>query len=186
MYKTVAILSKGEATAIMLDRGQRVRITCVDGGQLADLVFLSYHQGLTLDNLRRFSLNDKDLIYNYDEEPVLEVEEIHSKAETNIIYPGCRRKFYQDVFKKDKDGCRDLLAKALGVQPNELPSTINLFMDYEIKDHRFNTRPSKVKEGDYNTFKALKNCRIAVSACPCESNACRSEGKIKIEISEDK
>jgi uncharacterized protein YcgI (DUF1989 family) len=178
------ILNKGEAKGIVVLNGQTVTISCINRGQLADLVFLDYHQGITLDRLRRFILKCGDELFNSNEEGVLQVTSITSEAHTNILYPGCRRKLYAEKFGKDKDGCRDLLASALGIQPTNLPSTINLFMDFELhsSNYEFKTRTSKAKEGDSVSFHALQNCTIAISACPCEPSSCKTEGKIKVEV----
>jgi uncharacterized protein YcgI (DUF1989 family) len=177
-------LRKGEAKGAVVVKGQYIKITCIHGGQLSDLVFINYHQGITLDRLRRFILKSGDELFDVNEEAVLKVLSIDSASNTNILYPGCRRRFYKERFNKDKDGCRDLLASALGINPSELPSTINLFMDFELdcNSYGFKTEISKVKDGDSVCFGALKNCTIAVSACPCEEDACRTKGEILVEM----
>ena len=178
------ILKKGTAKVVKVTKGQIIKVECTNGGQLADIVFPTYHQGLTLDNLRRFILKEGDLLYDFHEEAVIKVLSIHSDANTNILFPGCRRRIYETSFNKKKDGCRELLASALGITSTQLPSTINLFMDFDIdcKKYRFNTTVSKVKDGDYVIFEILKNCIIAVSACPCEANVCKTEGEIVITV----
>jgi uncharacterized protein YcgI (DUF1989 family) len=177
-------LRKGEAKAVQVAKGQVIKITCNNGGQLADMVFPSYHQGLTLDNLRRFVLREGDLLYDFFEEAVLLVLSIKSDANTNILYPGCRRKLYETTFNKKKDGCRELLARALGIPQIQLPGTINLFMDFNLDctELSFETDVSKAKGGDYVRFRVLKDCIIAVSACPCEPNSCGTEGDIVVEV----
>lgn len=180
------ILNKGEAKGIVVLKGQTIIISCINEGQLADLVFLDYHQGITLDRLGRFILKCGDELFNSNEEGVLRVTSINSTANTNILYPGCRRHLYSEKFGTDKKGCRDLLASALGIPTIALPTTINLFMDFELdsKNYEFTIRPSRVKEGDSISFYALKNCTIAISACPCEPCSCKTEGKIEVRISD--
>lgn len=178
-------LKKGEAKAIEVSKGQIVEIISNGGeGQLADIVFPTYHQGLTLDNNRRLVLKQGDLLYDFSEEAVLEVLSINSDANTNILYPGCRRRIYETRFDKKKDGCRELLASALKIPIKDLPSTINLFMDFNLDctEYGFKTDISKVKNGDYVRFHVLKNCKIAVSACPCEANACKTKGDILVRV----
>lgn len=179
------ILNKGEAKGIVVLEGQKITISCVNGEQLADLVFLDYHQGITLDRLGRFVLKRGDGLFNSYEQAVLRVTSINSTADTNILYPGCRRNLYAKVFGKDKMGCRDLLASALGIPTMALPSTINLFMDFELDslNYKFKIKHSRVKEGDSISFYALKNCTVAISACPCELCSCKTEGKIEVRIS---
>jgi uncharacterized protein YcgI (DUF1989 family) len=178
------ILNKGEAKGVVVLKEQTIIISCINGGQLADLVFLDYHQGITLDRLRRFILKCGDELFNSNEEGVLRVTSINSEADTNILYPGCRRKLYAEKFGKEKDGCRDLLSFALGIPTINLPSTINLFMDFRLDNdnYEFRTMTSRVKNGDSVSFYALKNCTIAISACPCEPGSCKTEGKIEVEI----
>jgi uncharacterized protein YcgI (DUF1989 family) len=177
-------LKKGEARGTVVLEGQIIKITCKKEGQLSDLVFLNYHQGITLDRLHRLILRSGDDLFNANEEAVLRVQLIDSESNTNILYPGCRQRLYSEQFGKEKNGCRDLLASALGLPPSELPSTINLFMDFELDcvNYGFKTRVSKVKGGDSVSFHVLKNCAIAVSNCPCEANVCRTEGEILVEI----
>ncbi|MDF0590980.1 DUF1989 domain-containing protein [Candidatus Methanocrinis natronophilus] len=180
-------LRKGEAKGFVISRGQTIKISCKSGGQLSDLVFLNYHQGITLDRIRRFILKVDDELFDVNEEAVLKVTSIDSESNTNILYPGCRRRLYKEHFSKEKDGCRDLLASALGINTSGLPSTVNLFMDFKLNcsDYSFKTEISRAKDGDSVSFKALKNCTIAVSACPCEADSCRSEGDILVEIYDD-
>jgi uncharacterized protein YcgI (DUF1989 family) len=180
------VLNKGEAKGIVVLKGQTISISCIDGGQLADLIFLDYHQGITLDRLSRFVLRCGDELFNSNEEAVLRVTSISSTADTNILYPGCRKNVYAEGFGKEKIGCRELLASALGIPAITLPSTINLFMDFKLdsNNYEFKIRPSRVKEGDSISFYALRNCTIAISACPCEPCSCETKGKIKVIISD--
>lgn len=177
-------LKKGEAKSFKASKGQTVKITCKNGGQMADIVFPTYHQGLTLDNLRRFVLKKGDLLYDASEEAVLEVLSIISDAETNILFPGCRRRFYEREYNKRKDGCREILASALGIPQTQLPSTINLFMDFKLNpiECGFDVDVSRAKDGDYVIFSVKKDCTIAVSACPCELDSCRTIGNIIVDV----
>ena len=167
-----------------MSKGQKIIISCINGGPLADLVFLDYNQGITLDRLRRLVLKYGDELFDSNEERVLQVLSIDSEADTNIIYRGCRKKLYVEKYEKDKFGCRDFLAFALGIPTITLPSTINLFMDFELdsNNYEFKTRTSRVKCGDSVSFYVLQNCTIAISACPCELDACKTEGKIEVKI----
>ena len=180
-------LKKGSGGAAVVTKGNTITVSCKYNGQLSDLVFLNYSQGITLDRLRRFVLKPGDELFDINEEPVLRVLSIHSDAKTNILYPGCRRKMYQEDFGKEKDGCRDILASALGISACNLPSTINLFMDFELDSsaYGFRTSQSRSKENDSVRFLALKNCTVAVSACPCESDSCGTEGEIEVLIGDD-
>lgn len=174
--KNAIIIKSGDAVAQCLKKSQNLKISCVDGKQLSDMTFIGYNQGLTLDNLRRFILSEGDLLYNSSEIPVLKVKTIYSNANTNIIFPGCRKRVY-----KNKEGCRDILSKVLGLHPTQLPSTINLFMDFEIsaETYEFDIKPSKVRSGDYIVFEVIEDCVVAISACP---DIRLGEGKIKIEV----
>ena len=180
-------LEKGSGRAIVVPKGASITISCRHHGQLADLVFLDYSQGLTLDRLRRFALQPGDELVDTCEEPVLRVLSVDSEAKTNILYPGCRRKMYREVFGKEKDGCREILAAALGIPPCGIPATINLFMDFELDPARcgFRTSLSRAKENDSVRFLALKTCTVAVSACPCEPDSCGTAGEIEVVIGDD-
>lgn len=185
MEKDSYLLKRGEAKALEIAKGQKIRISCENESQLADLVFSDYSAGLTLDNLCRLTLRPGDLLYDSHEEPVLKVASIHSEAKTNILYPGCRRSVYKRLYGQDKPGCRELLSGALGIAPNRLPSTINLFMDFEIVapgvEDKFEMRKSRAKAGDYVEFEALQNTAMAVSACPDEVLAKGGLIRIKVE-----
>lgn len=167
-----------------MKKGQKLRISSELGGQLADLVFLNYHQGLTLDNVKSLVIREGDMLYDSSEKPILRVLLLDSEASTNLLYPGCRRSIYKKYYNKDKKGCREILAEALGVSPNLLPSTVNLFMDFKMDSDtlKFVTTKSLVKAGDYVLFEVLENTNVAVSACPCEPNACEGNGFIKVKV----
>jgi uncharacterized protein YcgI (DUF1989 family) len=173
------VLQKGEAISIPLKAGDRIRIACLNSGQLANLIFTSYHQGLTLDRLGRFILRGGDLLYNSREMPALKVVEVHSRARSNIVYPGCRSSLYGF----NKKGCRELLAQALKVEVENLPSTVNLFMDFEIDPESYEFKPvaTKAENGDFVEIEALIDLEVAVAACPCEELS-KPSGKIGIEV----
>ncbi|MEM2991473.1 MAG: DUF1989 domain-containing protein [Halobacteria archaeon] len=173
------LLNKGEAIAISLKAGDRIKIACLNSGQLADLVFPLYHQGLTLDRLGRFIIRKGDLLYNSREEAALRVLDMRSKASSNIVYPGCRSSLYGF----NKKGCRELLAQALKVSVENLPSTINLFMDFEIdlESYAFKPAVTRAENCVFVEFEALVNLEIAIAACPCEELS-QPNGKIAIEV----
>ncbi len=173
------MLHKGEAISISMKRGDRIKIACLGGGQLADLVFTSYHQGLTLDRLGRFVLREGDVLYNSREEPALKVLQVQSRASSNIVFPGCRSSLYGF----NKKGCRELLAQALNVSVESLPSTVNLFMDFEIDPESYEFKPAftKAKSGDFIELEALVDLEIAITACPHEELS-QPDGKIAVEV----
>lgn len=174
---SINTLRKGEVISISMKAGEQIKIACDGGGQLADLVFQEFHQGLTLDRLGRFVLREGDLLFNAKEEPVLKVLRIASKANSNIVYPGCRSSLYSNR----KQGCRELLASALNVPVEALPGTINLFMDFEIDARSYEFRPAatRAKDGDFVELEALADVEIAIAACPCEELS-EVEGKIAV------
>ena len=167
-----------------MKKGQKLRISSEQGGQLADLVFLNYHQGLTLDNVRSLVLREGDMLYNSSEVPILRVKVLESESCTNLLYPGCRRSIYKKNYAKDKKGCREILSESFSVSPDLLPSTINLFMDFEMDSDTltFKTMKSRAKAGDYVLFEVLEDVEVAVSACPCEPDSCDGNGFIKVMV----
>ncbi len=144
--RVLHILKKGEAKAFQIKAERFLRIECLDDEQLADLTFEGYNQGITLDTLRRFHLIEGNLLFNGNEEPMIKVIKISSRSKTNILFRGCKSSVYSR-FERKKLGCRELIARELDLPTNELPSTINLFMDFEldVKQKTFRTVKPKVK-----------------------------------------
>ena len=68
------------------------------------------------------------------------------------------------------DNCTDNLfagMKELGLQPNEVPSPLNLFMNIPVKDGlTLEFCPPVSRPGDWIAFRAEMDCIVVFSACP--------------------
>jgi uncharacterized protein len=68
------------------------------------------------------------------------------------------------------DNCTDNLfagMRELGLQPNEVPSPLNLFMNIPVKDGLvLEFCPPVSRPGDWIAFRAEMDCIVAFSACP--------------------
>lgn len=174
----VSILKRGTAEKFYVKRGDLIKIESIHGGQLADLTFHSYSQCLTIDHLRSVKLKRGDHVYDKYEKPVLNVMELHTDSMVNILFPGCRK----EVYSNGRKGCRDLLAEVFEIPKEDLPPTINLFMDLKMTSSSFLTMKTCAKEGDYILFEALKSVEVGVSCCPCTRKICPRPGNIRIEV----
>lgn len=174
------IISYGTARPFKLLEGDKIRIETPKGGQVSNLSFEYFNQGLTRDYDRiRRNLKHTDfkavlgtILCDNDSVPVLEMTENHSSASHDLLFVGCRK----EVFKDGRKGCLDLIAEALSVPRLRIPPTLPLFLDVED----FQMVPSKSKPGDHVVFSVLRDVDVGVTSCPAPFSPNPSEIRVTI------
>lgn len=168
--------------AIDIATGQRVVVTDVEGGQVADFYahvlgdldeFLS--PGATIDCNESLSLRVGDTIYSNRYRPLLRVVS-DDVGEHDLLHPCCRSGMY-DFFYDNGEGhpsCLDNINQHL---PHPRPSItpLNLFMYTEIATNgAIAVKPPLSRPGDSIEMEALTDLRLIVAACSVSESNCNS------------
>lgn len=166
-----------------LSKGQVVRVTDVEGEQVADLV--AYHEndirerldpGVTMDALHKLKVKPGDKLYTNTYKPMLTIV-TDQVGQHDFINPACRSEMYEILYnKKGHSSCYHNLNLAIAEFAISAPDQhypVNLFMNTVIHQSGEITveRPLS-KAGDYIELRAEMDLVIAVSACPCSESPC--------------
>ncbi|KTD84123.1 DUF1989 domain-containing protein [Paenibacillus etheri] len=166
-----------------LDKGQIVRVTDVEGEQVAD--FAAYNAshpneridpGVTIDALGKMNVLPGDILYSNQYRPLLTVIK-DTVGRHDFINSACRPEMYEVLYnKKDHASCYNNLNEVLvefGLPAPDQHYTFNLFMNTVIDPSgKVSVERPLSKAGDYVELRAEMDLIIAISACPCSESVC--------------
>lgn len=171
------------ATAVTLDKDAVLRVTDLEGHQVADLVAFNaadvdeyFSQGCTRAYNDKASVQVGDHLYSNLDAPMLTVVK-DTVGVHDLLFMPCSKFLYQRVFGvENKTGCREHLTSALegyDIGWDRVTDPFNVFMNTAIDEHdrmRIFTAPSEA--GDYLDLRAEMDLIVAVSACAADVSDC--------------
>ncbi|MBJ6360004.1 DUF1989 domain-containing protein [Paenibacillus sp. GCM10012307] len=172
-----------EELGFKLLKGHIVRITDVEGEQVADFVAFNANDpserldpGVTLDTVRSKNVTPGDIIYSTRYRPVFTILS-DTVGRHDLLLPACRPEMYEVLYdKKDHISCYDNLNHALaafGIPAADQHTPFNLFMNTVVDaDGSVRVERPLSRAGDYIELRAEMDLIVAVSACPCAESAC--------------
>ncbi len=163
--------------AVEVDAGEILRVTDIDGAQVADLVAVNRADPTeVLDTTRTaptlgriyFQLGDQ-LVTNL-RRPILEVVR-DDVGRHDMQMAACDvRRYSLDFGAEGHPNCLDNLTRALtpyGFESWRVPNPVNLFQNTPVQaDGSFVQLPAQSSAGDAVELRALMDIVVAVSACP--------------------
>ncbi|WP_339799488.1 urea carboxylase-associated family protein [Paenibacillus sp. FSL R5-0744] len=166
-----------------LDKGQIVRVTDVEGEQVAD--FAAYNAvhpneridpGVTIDTLGKMNVLPGDILYSNQYRPLLTIIK-DTVGRHDFINSACRPEMYEVLYnKKEHASCYNNLNEALaefGLPAPDQHYPFNLFMNTVIDPSgKVSVERPLSKAGDYIELRAEMDLIIAISACPCSESVC--------------
>src|SRR5687767_2540864 len=128
---------------IRLKHGQRMRVIDVEGGQTGDLMPFSHDGRERLSNGRTFDYGGKvyvstgDVLWSDRSNPMLTIT-VDDVGRHDFLYAPCSPEMYRIQYGKTEyhANCHDNLCAALrelGIEPEPLPTALNLFMNVEVQ-----------------------------------------------------
>lgn len=178
-----AVVPAGEAVATVLKRGHRLKVTDIEGHQVADLLAVNiedHAERLSGAETLNFNLTAKlavgTSIYSSSWRPMLKVIADTSRGVHDLTNAACSGRFYEHhLGEAGHANCRDSLSEAFrqhGVELDPLPTPVNLFQVTPVlPDGSVDDQPGSAGPGEHIAFEALFDCVIAVSSCPCDIGA---------------
>ncbi|SDP17551.1 hypothetical protein SAMN04487897_1433 [Paenibacillus sp. yr247] len=166
-----------------LGKGQMVRVTDVDGEQIADFVAYCANDtserldpSVTMDALRTMKVKPGDILYSNKYRPLLTLM-ADTVGQHDFINSACRSEMYEVLYNKQNHAsCYHNLNQAIGEFGIPAPDqhyTINLFMNTVIHPSgQISIERPLSKAGDFIELRAEMDLIVAVSACPCAESAC--------------
>jgi uncharacterized protein YcgI (DUF1989 family) len=178
--------------ALCLRRGDILRVTDIEGTQVADLVAFRFadpaeyfSQGFTRVNNDKAGVSIGDHLFSNLNAPMLTVV-ADTVGVHDMLFPPCSEFLYEHVFSlPGKTGCREHLTAALhehAVSFDRVTDPFNVFMNTEIGDDgAMLIHPAASRAGDYLELRAEMDLLVAVSACAadvtdCNGGVCTSIG----------
>jgi uncharacterized protein len=167
-----------EGRAVVLERGQRLKIVNPHGTQVCD--FWAFcdgrlHEHLSMEHVRT-SLSKTipavgDELVSNRRRPMLKLLEDTSPGIHDTLIAACDLPRYRTLGVSGyHDNCSDNLRmalKAIGRRTTEVPSPFNLWMNNPVAaDGTIGWLPPRARPGDHVVFEALLDCVAVMSACP--------------------
>lgn len=188
------VIPPASAHALRLARGDVLRVTDVDGSQVADLVAFNaddpdehFSQGFTRANNDKAGVLVGDRLYSNVNTVMLTVV-ADTVGVHDMLFPPCSTFLYRHVFGVEgKTGCREHLTIAL--EPYEIgfarvTDPFNVFMNTAIDEvGGMAIYPPRSSAGDYLELRAEMDLIVAVSACAADVNACNGDACTRIAVS---
>ena len=158
---------------IDVKKGQRITVTDIEGGQVADFFAVStvdnkefLSPAVTLDCHESLKLNVGDDLYTNLYHPMFRIISDDVGAH-DLLFPSCRPEMY-DFFYQNGDGHPNCFDNINGVLEDHRPiiNPVNLFM-YTTVDAggKITIHPPVSKAGDKIVLKALMDVYIGIAAC---------------------
>ncbi|HWM09507.1 MAG TPA: urea carboxylase-associated family protein [Solirubrobacteraceae bacterium] len=188
------VIAPKSAHALRLARGDVLRVTDVDGSQVADLVAFNadapdehFSQGYTRANNDKAGVVLGDHLYSNVNTPMLTVV-ADTVGVHDMLFPPCSAFLYRHVFGVEgKTGCREHLTAALepfGIGFERVTDPFNVFMNTEIDEAgTMVIHTPRSSAGDHLELRAEIDLIVAVSACAADVNACNGDECTRIAVS---
>ena len=164
--------------ALPLNKGQLVRVINTHGQQVVDTwAFASgdLRECMSMEHSRaslsHIMAKVGDVFVSNCRRPILALIADTSPGTHDMLIAACDRYRYELLGCKEyHDNCTDNLIAAMAelrLQPPEIPSPLNLFMNIPLKaGDELSFDPPLSHAGDYVDLRAEMDCIIAFSACP--------------------
>lgn len=175
------IIPPRSGTAFILKKGQRLKITDLQGEQVAD--FICYNQsdtkeylssGRTIDYAETIFLTQGHPFYSNRSNIMFEIIEDTVGRHDFLLTP-CSADTFRIIYghTNPHQGCFGNLSKALdpyGITPDDIPVSFNVFMNVSVDggNGKLTVLPPKSKAGDYIIIEARMDLIVGLTACSAE------------------
>lgn len=187
LFETV--LTSAGGLAKIIETGQRLRVTDLEGLQVVDMAIFNGHNvreklSTSYSRSRAGMANDtgfhpRDRLFEGDFlMSTINNEMMRITADTAVVKGMhdvhgrmCNRKLFESLGQGEKDGCHEIISNVVapwGLLPEDIPDTIDLFMNYhhDCAEGWWVLEDGVSTPGDYIEFEAVMDCLVGLSNCP--------------------
>jgi uncharacterized protein len=177
MSETKIILPRS-GVAFVLNAGQKIKVTDIEGEQVSDFVCFNLHDrteylssGRTLDYAETLFLTKGNLFYSNRSNVMLEMIEDTVGRHDFLLAP-CSAEMFRITYKhaEPHKGCFGNLRDSLrdyDIHPDSIPTCFNIFMfvDVDSESGKLSVLPPKSKAGDFVIMEAKMDLIVGMTAC---------------------
>ncbi len=189
-------LAPQTGTALLLERGQVLRITDPEGEQVSDVIaFAKQDQrewlssGRSIDYANTIYLTTGNVLYSNRSKPMLTILEDKVRRHDFLLTP-CSPETFEIIYhhRGHHPSCFENLVRSLagyGVEPDRIPTTFNVFMNVVVAPNgELTIAPPRSKAGDYIDLRAEMDLIMGITACSAEMSNNNSFKPIDVAIFE--
>lgn len=190
---TETTIEPKSARALLVSKGQILRVRDLDGAQVADLVCFSatdhkehFSQAKTRIQNWNVRIGVGDVLVSNRNNAMFTIVEDRVGVH-DILFCPCHSYVYEKILKVGpRNGCQENLAAALspyGLTMDDVPDPFNVFMNTAIDEqNRLIVRKAPSEAGDYIDLRAEMDCLVAISACADDHTECNGRKCTRIGI----
>jgi len=189
------IIAPRTGTAFILKKGERLRVTDIEGEQVSDFVCFNLNDkaeylssGRTIDYAEIIFLTAGHPFYSNRSNIMFEIKEDTVGRHDFLLTP-CSADTFRIIYGHEKPhrGCLGNLAAALGeygISEDAIPICFNIFMNVAVNGDtgKIDVLPPKSKAGDHIIIEAKMDLIIGMTACSAEMSNNYSFKPIGYEI----
>jgi uncharacterized protein YcgI (DUF1989 family) len=187
------VVPAGAGRAVVLHKGQRVRVVDIDGGQVGDVFAFSagdpteyLSASHTRTSTSRLFPRIGEAFVSNRRRPILTLVADTSPGWHDMLIAACDQERYRALGVPDHASCATNLRTALGqmgISIGIVPQPVNVFMRIPVDPQgNLSWLSAASRPGDAITFEAAMDCVLVVSACPMDLNAINGERPTPLEI----
>jgi uncharacterized protein YcgI (DUF1989 family) len=181
LQQTELRLEPQTGAAFRLRRGQTLRITDLEGEQVADLVAFTpdgvewLSSGRSIDYNATLAFTTGHVLYSNRSNPMLTIVE-DTVGRHDFLFAPCSPEMFERLYGFDRDhpSCFGNLVMALaefGIDPDRIPTTFNVFMNVEFDDGmKATVAPPLSQAGDHFDVRAETDLIVGLTACSAEQS----------------
>lgn len=168
-------------TAFILKKGQRLRVTDIQGEQVSDFICFNLHDkseylssGRTIDYAETIFLTTGHLFYSNRSNVMFTIVEDTVGRHDFLLTP-CSADTFRIIYgdKNPHRGCFGNLSEALhpyGIDPDSIPICFNIFMHVAVdgESGKVSVLPPKSKADDHILIEAKMDLIVGMTACSAE------------------
>jgi urea carboxylase-associated protein 1 len=183
------VLAPGRCMARALRRGQTLRITDLEGQQVADVIAFTLPDlsdrlwpSTTIRLNGTVYLTTGHALYSELSRPLLTIIE-DTCGRHDILAGSCNAEIDKVRYGVDEHrGCVENFVEAIapwGLRRTDVPMSFNVFMNCPVEpDGSWSIEEPASHAGDYITLRAESDILVAISNCPQDLNPCNA-GELK-------
>lgn len=190
------IIPPRSGVAFTIKKGQRLKITDIQGEQVSDLVCFKLHDkqeylssGRTIDYAETIFLSTGHPFYSNRSNIMFDII-LDTVGRHDFLLTPCSADTFRIIYghKNPHRGCFGNLSAALeeyGITPDQVPISFNVFMHVTVDGNtgKVAVLPPKSKAGDHIIIEARMDLIVGLTACSAEMSNNYSFKPIGYEVS---